>query len=163
LGRADPRAALARGVRLLQARGGGRGAADGAAHGRPPRPGGGRGAGRERGRRARTRCRAPGERDHVAVSLKILPGVIVQRDEFLATHPPYSIALDGYVSGEPFLAITPQGPYRNFNHHESVDRSCTSATCEQVRRAVILGLYDLYQGKHGPRATLWVNDCDQDV
>ncbi|HLU67630.1 MAG TPA: hypothetical protein VKZ63_15210 [Kofleriaceae bacterium] len=97
------------------------------------------------------------------MSLKILPGVIVQRDEFLATHPPYSIALDGYVSGEPFLAITPQGPYRNFNHHESVDRSCTSATCEQVRRAVILGLYDLYQGKHGPRATLWVNDCDQDV
>jgi hypothetical protein len=99
----------------------------------------------------------------MAVSLKILPGVIVSREEFLASHPPYSIALDGYTSGEPFLEITPQGPYRNFNHHESVDRSCTSATCEQVRRAVILGLYDLYQGKHGPRATLWVNDCDQDV
>ena len=56
-----------------------------------------------------------------------------------------------------------RGPYRNFNHHESVDRSCTSATCEQVRRAVILGLYDLYHGEHGPRATVWVNDCDQDV
>jgi hypothetical protein len=99
----------------------------------------------------------------VAVSLKIMPGKVVSREEFLATHPGYSIGLDGYVTGEPFLAITPKGPYRNFNHHESVDRSCTSATCEQVRRAVILGLFDLYHGQHGPRATVWVNDCDQDV
>jgi hypothetical protein len=99
----------------------------------------------------------------VAISLKIIPGKVVSRDEFVATHPPYSIALDGYASGEPFLEITARGPYRNFNHHESVDRSCTSATCEQVRRAVILGLFDLYHGDHGPRATVWVNDCDQDV
>jgi hypothetical protein len=99
----------------------------------------------------------------VAVSLKIVPGQVVSREEFVATHPPFSIGLDGYVRGEPFLEITPAGPYRNFNHHESVDRSCTSATCEQVRRAVILGIYDLYHGKHGPHATLWVNDCDQDV
>jgi len=28
---------------------------------------------------------------------------------------------------------------------------------------VILGLYDLFKGEHGPRATVWVNDCDQDV
>jgi hypothetical protein len=94
--------------------------------------------------------------------LKILPGITVDRETFLSTHPPYSIALDGYVRGEPFLAIREQGPYRNFNHHESVDRSCTSATCEQVRRAVILGLYDLFK-KDGPEATVWVNDCDQDV
>jgi hypothetical protein len=99
----------------------------------------------------------------VAVSLKIVPGQTLTRAEFLANHPPYSIALDGYVHGEPFLEMTPAGPYRNFNHHESVDRSCTSATCEQVRRAVILGLYELFRGEHGPRATVWVNDCDQDV
>jgi hypothetical protein len=99
----------------------------------------------------------------LAVSLKIVPGKSVTRDEFVATHPPYSIALDGYVHGEPFLETRDAGPYRNFNHHEAVDRSCTSATCEQVRRAVVLGLYDLYKGDHGPRATLWVNDCDQDV
>lgn len=99
----------------------------------------------------------------MAVSLEIIPGKIVTREEFLTTHPPFSIALDGYVNGEPFLALTPQGPYRNFNHHESVDRSCTSATCEQVRRAIILGLFDLYKGPDGVKATAWVNDCDQDV
>src|SRR5690606_31269574 len=65
--------------------------------------------------------------------------------------------------GEPYLHVAPNGPYRNFNHHESVDRSCTSATCEQVRRAVILGLYDLFKAPSGANATIWVNDCDQDV
>lgn len=99
----------------------------------------------------------------MAIELKIVPGRTVTRQEFLASHPPYSIALDGYVKGKPFFVTTPQGPYRNFNHHESVDRSCTCATCEQVRRAVLLGLYELYTGRDGYRATLWVNDCDQDV
>ena len=96
-------------------------------------------------------------------TLKILPGKTISRDEFVSTHPPFSIALDGYVHAEPFLETTENGPYRNFNHHESVDRSCTSATCEQVRRAVILGLYELYKGADGPSALVWVNDCDQDV
>ncbi len=97
------------------------------------------------------------------VSLHIHPGKTVSREEFAKTHPPFSIALDGYVSGEPFLETVEQGPYRNFNHHEAVDRSCTSATCEQVRRAVILGLYELFQKDGAPNASVWVNDCDQDV
>jgi hypothetical protein len=99
----------------------------------------------------------------VSIEIRIIPGKIVGRDDFIRSHPPYSIALDGYVAGEPFLEQTAAGPYRNFNHHESVDRSCTSATCEQVRRAVILGLFDLYAGDDGPRAEVFVNDCDQDV
>lgn len=99
----------------------------------------------------------------MAVTLKIVPGKTVSREDFAPTHPPFSIALDGYVAGEPFLELGERGPYRNFNHHEAVDRSCTSATCEQVRRAIVLGLYDLYKGERGPRATVWVNDCDQDV
>lgn len=85
------------------------------------------------------------------------------REGFVATHPPYSIALDGYVATEPFLELTATGPYRNFNHHEVVDRSCTTATCEQARRAVLLGLYDLFRESGRRRAALWVNDCDQDV
>lgn len=97
------------------------------------------------------------------IKLNIRPGTIVRRDEFSQTHPPYSIALDGYVIGQPFLDQSAKGPYRNFNHHEAVDRSCTSATCEQVRRAIILGLYDLFKGNKGPKAELWANDCDQDV
>jgi hypothetical protein len=97
------------------------------------------------------------------IALEVQPGPALTRDAFLASHPPFSIALDGYVYGEPWLEVRPEGPYRNFNHHESVDRSCTSATCEQARRAVVLGLYDLFRQKGSRCATIWVNDCDQDV
>lgn len=99
----------------------------------------------------------------MAIALNVRPGPALTRDEFLASHPPYSIALDGYVFGEPWLAVTPAGPFRNFNHHENVDRSCMSATCEQARRAVVLGLYDLFRQGGARTAELWVNDCDQDV
>jgi hypothetical protein len=100
---------------------------------------------------------------NVNITLQIVPGAVFTREEFLASHPPYSIALDGYVKGEPFIMTAADGPYRNFNHHEAVDRSCTCATCEQVRRAILLGLYELYSDEDGRRATIWVNDCDQDV
>ena len=93
----------------------------------------------------------------------IRPGPALTRERFLVEHEPYSIALDGFVFGEPWLHVAPTGPYRNFNHHETVDRSCTSATCEQARRAVILGLYDLFRRGGERTAMLWANDCDQDV
>jgi hypothetical protein len=99
----------------------------------------------------------------MAIELVVKPGPAITREEFLATHPSHSIALDGYVFGEPWLAVDSRGPYRNFNHHESVDRSCTSSTCEQARRAVILGLYDLFRRDGARAATLFANDCDQDV
>lgn len=95
------------------------------------------------------------------LELVVRPGPAVTRADFTQTHPPFSIALDGYVAGEPFLEA--RGPYRNFNHHEAVDRSCTSATCEQARRAVLLGIYDLFRDRKGRRAVIHVNDCDQDV
>jgi hypothetical protein len=97
------------------------------------------------------------------IDLVVRPGPALIREQFLATHPPYSVALDGYVFGEPWLHVSPTGPFRNFNHHESVDRSCTSATCEQARRAVVLGFYDLFRQAGARTALLHVNDCDQDV
>lgn len=97
----------------------------------------------------------------MAIELVVAPGPALTRERFLATHPPYSVALDGYVFGEPWLEAN--GPYRNFNHHETVDRSCTSATCEQARRAVMLGFYDLFRQDGQRRAILHANDCDQDV
>src|SRR5262245_33457249 len=110
------------------------------------------------------------EREPIATTSKtgieicVRPGPALTREEFLSTHPPFSVALDGYVYGEPWLVVTPEGsPYRNFNHHETVDRSCTSATCEQARRAVILGFYDLFRQAGVRTARLHVNDCDQDV
>ena len=97
------------------------------------------------------------------IELHVRLGPGISREEYCASHPPYSIALDGYVAAEPFLDIRADGPRRNFNHHEVVDRSCTTATCEQARRAVLLGLYDLFRERGQRRAQLWVNDCDQDV
>ena len=99
----------------------------------------------------------------MSIALEVKPGPAITRADFVDSHPPYSIALDGYVVGAPFLELTARGPYRNFNHHEAVDRSCTCATCEQARRAVLFGLYDLFSDHGGRRATLWENDCDQDV
>lgn len=99
----------------------------------------------------------------MSIELVVRPGPALTREQFLSTHAPYAIALDGYVFGEPWLHVAPGGPYRNFNHHETVDRSCTSATCEQARRAVVLGIYDLFRREGERTATLYVNDCDQDV
>jgi len=99
----------------------------------------------------------------LVIELHVRPGPALSREEFLTSHAPYSIALDGYVHGEPFLELRARGPYRNFNHHEAIDRSCTIATCEQARRGVLLGLYDLFRVGGQRHASLWVNDCDQDV
>jgi len=57
------------------------------------------------------------------INLHINPRKIVDWRKFCVTHPPYSIALDGYVYGPPrFLEPTQGGPKANFNHHEDVDR-----------------------------------------
>src|ERR1043165_9323819 len=98
------------------------------------------------------------------ITLKVRRQPAITREEFLRSHLGYAIALDGYVADAPFIQITPKGPFRNFDHHVGVDRSCTSSTCEQVRRAVLLGLYELFQDDdEGRRADIYVNDCDQDV
>jgi len=97
----------------------------------------------------------------MTIELVVAPGPALTREQFVSTHAPYSVALDGYVFGEPWLDVA--GPYRNFNHHETVDRSCTSATCEQARRAVLLGFYELFRKDGQRHAKLYANDCDQDV
>lgn len=73
----------------------------------------------------------------------------------------YSIALDGYVADSPKL--DPLIPVANFNHHENVSRLETRATCAQVHLLIQLGLFKLFRDEDGPRADLYVNDCDEDV
>ena len=73
----------------------------------------------------------------------------------------YSIALDGYVADSPRL--DPFVPVANFNHHENVSRLETRATCAQVHLLIQLGLFKLFRDEDGPRADLYVNDCDEDV
>src|SRR6476646_2492513 len=50
--------------------------------------------------------------------------------EFCKTHPPYSVALDGYVRGK--SRYDGQGPWLNLDHHEDIDRLSTRATCSHV-------------------------------
>ncbi|MFW2365491.1 MAG: hypothetical protein ACN4GW_03695 [Desulforhopalus sp.] len=89
------------------------------------------------------------------------PGIVMSWEDFQATKPPFSIALDGYVSGQ--TKYSPFGPFANFNHHEEVDRLATRSTCMQIYFSIILGLFDSFR-KDGKRyAHIYVNDADQDV
>lgn len=89
----------------------------------------------------------------------------MSRERFIATAPPFAMALDGYVSGGPFfVAKGPHGqPIINFNHHEGVDRLGTRATCAQVLMAIRQGLFETFRDDRGIRAEVFANDCDQDV
>src|SRR3989344_3194758 len=82
-------------------------------------------------------------------------------DDFVKKFGKYAIALDGYVADSPKL--DPLVPVANFNHHENVSRLETRATCAQVHLLIQLGLFKLFRDEDGPRADLYVNDCDEDV
>lgn len=84
-------------------------------------------------------------------------------DQFVATKPPYSIALDGYVFGATKFKSTKLGPYANFNHHEEVDRISTRATCAQVLISLRLGFLEAFRKNDDITMHIYVNDCDQDV
>ncbi len=66
---------------------------------------------------------------------------------------PWSIALDGYVQGPAF--DNDRHRY-SFDHHKNCIRLITTATCEQVRDAILLGL-------NPERYTAYVNDVDTDT
>jgi len=95
------------------------------------------------------------------IDLIVEPGTVLSWKQFSATKPPYSIALDGYVSGP--TRYTPHGPFANFNHHEDVDRMATRSTCAQIFFAMMMGLFDAFQREGEAVAHVWVNDADQDV
>jgi hypothetical protein len=95
------------------------------------------------------------------VILHAEPGVVMSWEDFQVKKPPFSIALDGYVSGQ--TKYSPSGPFANFNHHEGVDRLATRSTCMQIFFSITLGLFDSFR-KDGKRfAHVYVNDADQDV
>jgi hypothetical protein len=80
---------------------------------------------------------------------------------FCKTHPPFAIALDGYVADAP--RFDSKGPRLNLDHHSNVDRLATRATCAQVQMVIRQGLFDCFRDEGGPRADVYVNDCDEDV
>lgn len=82
-------------------------------------------------------------------------------ETFCRVSPPFSLALDGFVSEGP--RFEQSGPRANFNHHEEVDRLATRATCAQTLMAIRQGLFHTFRDTAGPRIIAHVNDCDEDV
>lgn len=98
----------------------------------------------------------------MAVKLLVDPRVNeMSWSEFVATKPPYSIALDGYIAESPHFDS--DGPYLNLNHHEGVPRLETRSSSAQVRVHVQQGLFHRFRNRRSSHAFVWVNDCDQDV
>ncbi len=95
------------------------------------------------------------------IKLVAEPGCVVSWEQFVQNVPPFSIALDGYIDTPP--CFSPDGPHANFDHHTGVNRLATRSTSMQVYLAITLGLFDLFRDEDGPRATVYVNDADQDV
>ena len=89
------------------------------------------------------------------------PGVVMNWEDFQVHRPPFSIALDGYVSGQ--SKYSPSGPFANFNHHEEVDRLSTRSTCMQIFFSIKLGLFNSFTREGKRFAHVFVNDADQDV
>lgn len=97
----------------------------------------------------------------MGVRLVVIPRKTVSWDEFVSTHPPYSIAIDGYCSG--VTRMSDDGLHLNINHHEDCDRLATRSSCAQALMRVKMGLFDAFSVGDKRRAQLYANDCDQDV
>lgn len=96
----------------------------------------------------------------MAVKLIVEPRKTVSWDEF-RKFPRRSIAIDGYCGGIP--QFDEQRLILNFNHHEGIARHVARSSCYQALIAVRMGLYRGFVCVGKPDATLYVNDCDQDV
>ncbi len=81
--------------------------------------------------------------------------------QFTATHPPYSVAIDGYVCEGPMFDAS--GPWANLNHHEGVDRLATRSTCAQMLMLIRQKFFSRFRDTDGVRMLLKANACDQDV
>jgi hypothetical protein len=96
------------------------------------------------------------------ITLRIRPGQTYKNfADFIGSHPPFSIALDGIVAAPSERRVNPC--YANFNHHEGVDRLSTRSTCEQVYIEINMGLFEVFRKDGIPTAQIYVNDCDEDV
>ncbi len=91
----------------------------------------------------------------------IEPGPGKTWDRFLAENPPFSIGIDGYVNAPP--DFDPKGPHLNLDHHKGVDRLATYSTCKQMMLCINGRLFRRFFKDGIPNATIFGNDCDQDV
>lgn len=104
-------------------------------------------------------------KEHTVIERRVLPNQVPMKwQAFTKWAPPFSISLDGFVSGPPQSRVFKRGPYRNLNHHEGVPALETRATCAQAQLLIRQGLLEeVFTEKGNPRAVLFENDCDEDV
>lgn len=96
------------------------------------------------------------------VQLIVQPGVVLSWKDFKKNAPRHSIAIDGYVDHPTIFDENKN--LHNFDHHKGVNRLATRATCEQIRKAILVGLFDMYRDETGSILIhLFANDCDEDV
>lgn len=96
------------------------------------------------------------------ITLHVQPGIVLTWKEFKKKAPRHSIAIDGYVD-HPTI-FDEANLIHNFDHHKGVNRLATRATCEQIRKAILLGLFDSYRDATGNiLIEVFANDCDEDV
>src|SRR3989344_1479745 len=94
------------------------------------------------------------------IQLIVEPRVVKTWNQFIEESPPYSISLDGYVSGAPNYQSS--GPRLNLNHHEDVDRYSTLCASMQAYLKLKTGLFEKFNLNNEPHAQIYVNDADQD-
>lgn len=98
----------------------------------------------------------------MSIDLHIDPSVGgMSWENFIQSHPKYSVALDGFVNVGP--RFDQDKIMVNFNHHEEVDRLATRATCAQVLMAIRQGMFSKFRDEFGVKANVYANDCDEDV
>ena len=93
--------------------------------------------------------------------LYVLPRKTMTWEEFVASTPRNSIALDGIVLGGP--RFDEKTMHVNFDHHCDVNREATMSTCMQVYMAIKGGLMESFRENGLPCAHVFVNDSDQDT
>lgn len=96
------------------------------------------------------------------VQLIVEPGKVYSWKEFKKKAPIRSIVIDG-CADHPTI-FDAEKILHNFDHHKGVNRLATRATCEQIRKAILLGLLDCYRDENGEiDIRVFANDCDEDV
>lgn len=90
-------------------------------------------------------------------TLVIKPRKVLSWEEFVEASTVCSIALDGMVSSGP--RWNERLLRANFDHHSGCVREATMSTSKQVLFAIKGGIMDRMNG----RASVWVNDPDQDT
>jgi hypothetical protein len=96
----------------------------------------------------------------MSIKLVFEPRKTVNWEQFLA-YPPYSIAVDGYCAGR--AGSSEDGLILNIDHHDECDRLATRSSCDQALCLVKMGLYETFRRDGKREATIYANDCDQDV